>query len=116
MTYSMKRRSRITFCKVAILGALIGASMAAEADPLAAGTVTQIAAGNGYIAVQLTAVTGSACPTGYFYAYDSDASATAVNRWLSVLLSAQARGAVVYLYGNVPIVCASSHFMAITSK
>ena len=86
--------------KVALFAGLMMAAYVCNADVLAVGTVTQINISNGSIAAQLTAGTGSPCPTGWFYAYDTDTSATVVNRLLAALLSAQSRGVSVSLYAN----------------
>lgn len=104
------------FKRIVILSTLMGVSFTASAVPLATGTISQINVSNGSIGVMITAAAGSACSTGWFYAYDSDTSTTVVSRLLSALIFAQSRGVSVSLYGTAPINCATSRFLAVTSQ
>lgn len=102
--------------RIAMLILIIGIPIAANADALASGTITQVNISSGAIGVMITAAPGSACGTGWYYAFDSDSSTNDVNRLLSAIYDAQARGASVSLYANSPVTCSTSHFLAITSQ
>lgn len=104
------------FKRIAILSALMGVSMTANAAALVAGTVTQVSVSNGAIGVMITAAGGSVCPTGWFYAYDSDMTVSDVSRLLSAIFFAQSRGASVSLYSSSTAVCGTSHFVSITAQ
>jgi hypothetical protein len=105
------------FKRMVLMGILIGAATAANADELVTGTVTQINIQNGVVGVLITAAgSGSPCPTGWFHAYDTDTSTTVVNRLLTELIFAQSRGASLTLYSISGATCGTTHFAALTSQ
>ena len=90
----------------------------AYATTVAAGTITQVAAGVDVLGVYISANSNSPCPSGWFYSLTSDSNDASMNRILAALMTSWQTGATVALYG-VTVACnqgTNSRFTSITAS
>ena len=76
---------------------------------VAKGTIQNVGVNPDNIVVNIVVTPGSPCSSGYFFSYDQDTSATAVNRLLALALAAQARKVEVSIFVSDPLTVVCDH-------